>query len=159
VADQPASRWHGAGGGPVQYFADTPIGAWAEFVRHEDLRYPDDYEGVERSLWSFELPDPPTAKPALAEAVLWGDEGSYPACQGESNRLRAAGEPGLCAPSAALLPGAAAGIQVEGNALHDGPARDGIVWVFFGACPDLVGWQCTIAPPPEDLTNRVRFLS
>jgi hypothetical protein len=159
VTSQSASRWHAAGGGPVQYFADTPIGAWAEFVRHEDLEHPDDYVGSERSLWAFELPDPPTAKPMLDDEILLGDEMSYPACQGESERLRSAGEAGLCSPSAALLPGAAAGVQVGGGALHAGPVRDGVVWVLFGACPNLVGWQCTIAPPPEDLTNRVRFLS
>ena len=36
-ADQPPARWHGSGEGPVQYFADTPDGAWAEFVRHEGI--------------------------------------------------------------------------------------------------------------------------
>lgn len=143
----------------MQYFADTPVGAWAEFVRHQDLRDPDDYEGVQRSLWSFEFPDVPGAKPALVDTVLFGDEATYPMCQAESQRLRAVGEPGLCAPSAALLPGAAAGVQVGGSQLHDGPAHDGVVWVLFGACPHLVGWQCTIGSPPEDLTDRVRFLS
>ena len=36
--DQPPARWHGQGEGPVQYFADTPDGAWAEFLRHEGIR-------------------------------------------------------------------------------------------------------------------------
>src|SRR5205823_2277822 len=25
------------GDGPAQYFADTPVGAWAEFLRHEGI--------------------------------------------------------------------------------------------------------------------------
>jgi hypothetical protein len=29
--DQPPARWHDRGEGPVQYLADTPDGAWAEF--------------------------------------------------------------------------------------------------------------------------------
>ena len=31
---QPAGRWHGDGEGPAHYFADTPDGALAEFLRH-----------------------------------------------------------------------------------------------------------------------------
>ena len=34
--DQPAGRWHGPGEGPAHYFSDTPVGAWAELLRHED---------------------------------------------------------------------------------------------------------------------------
>src|SRR5262245_40501368 len=36
-ARQPAGRWHAAGDGPAHYFADTPDGAWAEFLRHEEI--------------------------------------------------------------------------------------------------------------------------
>jgi hypothetical protein len=36
-ASQPPARWHGPGEGPVQYFADTPDGARAEFLRHEGI--------------------------------------------------------------------------------------------------------------------------
>jgi hypothetical protein len=35
---QPPARWHGDGDGPVQYFTDTPDGAWAEFLRHEEIK-------------------------------------------------------------------------------------------------------------------------
>ena len=34
-ADQPGGRWNEAGEGPVNTFADTPEGAWAELLRHE----------------------------------------------------------------------------------------------------------------------------
>jgi hypothetical protein len=34
---QPPMRWHGPGEGPVQYLSDTPTGAWAELLRHEEV--------------------------------------------------------------------------------------------------------------------------
>ena len=42
TAEQPPGRWHGEGEGPAQYFADTPDGAWAEFLRHENITDPED---------------------------------------------------------------------------------------------------------------------
>jgi hypothetical protein len=36
-AAQPSARWHGLDDEPVQYFADTPDGAWAEFLRREGI--------------------------------------------------------------------------------------------------------------------------
>ena len=42
-AGQPAARWHAAGDGPAHYFCDTPDGAWAEFLRHEEISDPDDF--------------------------------------------------------------------------------------------------------------------
>ena len=43
--EQPAGRWHGEGEGPAQYLADTPDGAWAEFLRHEHITDPADLAG------------------------------------------------------------------------------------------------------------------
>ena len=40
--DQPSGRWHGDGEGPVQYLADTPDGAWAELLRHWNIRLAED---------------------------------------------------------------------------------------------------------------------
>ena len=57
--DQPPGRWHGEGEGPVHYFADTPDGAWAEFLRHEGITDPDDLDTVRRALWAVELGAPP----------------------------------------------------------------------------------------------------
>ena len=37
---QPAARWHADDEGPVQYFSETPDGAWAEFLRHEEITAP-----------------------------------------------------------------------------------------------------------------------
>ena len=49
-AVQPQARWHGDGEGPVQYLADTPDGAWAEFLRHEEITDEADLAGVSRAL-------------------------------------------------------------------------------------------------------------
>src|SRR5690606_7733130 len=57
TSDQPAGRWHGDGEGPAHYFADTPDGAWAEFLRHEEITDPADLEGVRRRLWAVEIGD------------------------------------------------------------------------------------------------------
>ena len=157
-ASQPEARWHGAGDGPAHYFADTPDGAWAEFIRHEEITDPLDLDGVSRNLWAVEIPDPPTATPALGAATLAGDESSYPACQAEAMSLRNGGATSLEAPSAALLPNEARGYRVD-RGLRDGAHRDGKVMVLFGARPDLVGWLAAEeARPPEFLLSRVRPL-
>ena len=98
---QPAGRWHGAGEGPANYFADTPVGAWAEFLRHEEITDPVDLAGVRRSLWVVELPDGGYAEPSLGARVMTGGLSSYAACQAEARRLRNAGAERLEAPAAA----------------------------------------------------------
>ena len=46
---QPAGRWHAQGEGPAHYFNDTPDGAWAEFLRHEEITEPEDLSGIRRA--------------------------------------------------------------------------------------------------------------
>ena len=57
TAAQPPGRWHANGEGPCQYLANTPDGAWAEFLRHEEITDPADLPGIARSLWAIEVPD------------------------------------------------------------------------------------------------------
>ncbi|MEE3851360.1 hypothetical protein VZC37_13525 [Gordonia sp. LSe1-13] len=52
---QPGARWHAHGDGPVQYFADTPAGAWAEFIRHEEITDPDDLAGIQRAICAIDI--------------------------------------------------------------------------------------------------------
>jgi len=73
----------------------------------------------------------------------------------EAARLRASGATRLCAPSAALEPGGAAGWRVEAG-LRPGPARDGMVHVLFGARPTVTGWRAGVGRPPAELCLRVR---
>jgi hypothetical protein len=69
--------------------------------------------------------------------------------------LRAGGAQRLVAPSAALTTGGAGGSVVRGG-VHEGPPRDGLVIVVFGAPDSLVGWIAgAAARPPDDLLERV----
>jgi hypothetical protein len=158
-ADQPAARWHGSGEGPVQYFADTPDGAWAEFLRYEGITKESELVNVRRALWAIQAPDDlPAEAPRLSPQALTGGIETYEGCREEARRLRAKGASVLRAPSAALLPGEARGWRVEGG-LRPGAARDGIVFAVFGPRPDLVGWTATFAGRPRaDLLPRVRQL-
>lgn len=157
-ASQPEGRWHAPGDGPVHYFADTPDGAWAELLRHEEITDPLDVLTIRRAIWAVEIPDGPYTEPRLPMRTLTGGAESYPRCQAEARRLRAEGERSLTAPSAALLPGRARGVRVDAG-LQDGPPRDGRVFALFGARPDLVGWAAAAeGRPAPSLLSSVRSL-
>jgi hypothetical protein len=159
TAAQPPARWHGPGEGPVQYFADTPNGAWAEFLRHEGIAAESELMNVRRVLWAIEVPDELSTDVArLSEQVLTGGIATYEQCRKEARRLRAKGTQALRAPSAALLRGGARGWNVDGG-LQPAAQRDGTVLAVFGRRPDLVGWITAFAGrPPSDLLQRVRYL-
>ena len=157
TAGQHAARWHDTGEGPVQYFADTPDGAWAEFLRHEGIAEEDQLENVRRALWAVELSESiRPAEPDVSQELATGDIDSYEACRSEARRLRSKGVTELRAPSAALIQGGAGGWKVDGG-MQAAPPRNGLVIVLFGARPNLTGWAATIAGRPrEDLLRRVR---
>jgi len=157
--NQPPARWHGQGEGPVQYFADTPDGAWAEFLRHEGITETSDLVNVRRVLWAVEMPDQmQMAVPALSHSDLTGGARTYAQCQKEGRRLRENGAQALRAPSAALLPGQARGWRVDGG-LQPAGEREGYVLVIFGPQPGFVGWIAAFAAHPRsDVLKRVRPL-
>jgi hypothetical protein len=155
AADQPPARWHGTAEGPVQYLADTPDGAWAEFLRHEEITDPADLEGVARNLWAIEVADEPAQRPTLPMRTLVGGTASYSLCQQEARRLRGLGTRALTAPSAALLPGGARGQVVRGG-LADAAARAGKVLVLFGPRFRGRGWVCVDRGRPE--ARLLRFI-
>ena len=76
--EQPSGRWHGAGEGPAQYLADTPDGAWAEHIRHEDLVTREDLGSSLRLLWAVEVDEAAETirRPRLHRLVLLGGEAS-----------------------------------------------------------------------------------
>lgn len=88
---QPAARWHAAAQGPVQYFAGTPDGARAEFLRHEEITDPADLATVERAMWAVDLPEAGYADVELSLAELAGGLDTYTTCQAEAARLRTRG--------------------------------------------------------------------
>lgn len=154
--DQMAARWHGDGEGPAQYLADTPDGAWAEFLRHEEITDPADLAGITRAMWAVDVDDPPMTVPVLQLPVLLGGEDSYGECQDEARRLRSDGAQGLTAPSAALLPGTAAGWHTR-DGLRRAEPRDGKVIVLFGPHPKLIAWSVARdARPPLEVLDHVR---
>lgn len=160
-AAQPPARWHGPGEGPVHYFADSPDGAWAEFLRHEEITEPADLAGVRRSIWTVDLGQVMSAPntvdaTGLPVSVLTGGRDSYPRCQEEARRLRAAGAEAVFSCSAALASGQAAGFHTNGGLVR-AELWDGGVVVLFGPRPDLVGWQvCADGRPSVRLLSSVR---
>jgi hypothetical protein len=156
---QPPARWHDAGDPLTQYLSDTPDGAWAEFIRHEEITDPADLAGVRRALWAVEIPDDRLPASELPIATLTGGAATYPACRDEARRVREAKAPGLLARAAALGPGAACGWQVRGGLQRADPPRDSLTIVLFGERPDLVGWKaCDEGRPGEELLDLVRPL-
>jgi hypothetical protein len=155
-AAQPAGRWHADGEGPAHYFADTPDGAWAEFLRHEEITDPDDLATIRRQLWAVEIGDEPTEPVRLPDPALRGGPETYRRCQGEARRLRASGARRIVARSAALARGAARGLVVD-QGVHAAASRDGMVVVVFGEPAGLIGWIAAAAARPDlDLLDRVR---
>lgn len=155
-ASQPAARWHGEGEGPACYLADTPDGAWAEFVRHLEITDPEDLLGIERRIWAVEVDDELVSSAHvvdLPDAVLRGGLTSYRACQEEAARARAAGSTSLIAPSAALLRDSAGGQAAVG--LSEAAPRDGRVLVLFGVPADLRVWAAVdVGRPTERVLER-----
>lgn len=160
---QAPGRWHAAGSGPVQYLADTPDGAWAEFLRHEEIIDPADLAGVARDLWAVEVEaDPETIAPPhqLDYATVRGDQSTHETCQREAARHRALGATALVAPTAGLRDGVAGGQHCLGGSLHDvSSPRDGRTLVLFGERPELSGWRCChLGRPDARLLSLVRPL-
>jgi hypothetical protein len=154
--DQPPGRWHAAGEGPAHYFAETPDGAWAEFLRHEEITDPADLATIRRQMWAVDIGDAPAASIDAAFNLTLGGPESYPPCQAAARRLRDGGARHLRVPAAALVPGGARGVVVK-NGPQPAPPRDGAVIVIFGPPDSLVGWAAAgDARPPDDLLPRVR---
>ena len=145
-ADQPSARWHAHGEGPVHYFADTPDGAWAEFLRHAEVDDLSELDHIQRDIWAIEIDNEPPYRPNLPYATLVGDKSTYAACQAAARQLRANGIRKIQVPSAALRPGGASG-WVNNVGLQPGPTRDGLAIVIFDNPIDAVGWligTCTV---------------
>jgi hypothetical protein len=158
TASQPAARWHASGEGPAHYFADTPDGAWAELLRHEEITDARDAATLRRALWAVEVGDEPLETPALPRAVVAGGLETYERCQQYAARARRRGVWRLMAPAAALLPGGASGWQVAGGVQTSGPARNGFTIVIFEPPDSFIGWKAAEGAPPPDVLPRVRHL-
>jgi hypothetical protein len=158
TADQPPSRWAGEVPAAVNTLADTPDGAWAELLRHEEITDPEDLEGISATLWAVQVDPLPEARARLPGGVLTGGLESHERCRLHARRLHDRGHEGFIAPSAALLPGAAHGYRTDGGLTH-GRARNGRVIVLFGRRPDITGWvACRDGRPDTGLLELTRHL-
>lgn len=156
---QPPARWHGSDEGPAQYTCDTPDGAWAEFLRHEEIRTPEDLATIRRALWAIEIDDAePGIRPELSVSTMTGGVATYEACRAAARQLRASGATRLDTPSAALNAGGAHGHWVNAG-LRTAAPRDGRVIVLFGRRTSVVGWRAVYkGHPADELLRRVRHL-
>jgi hypothetical protein len=149
---QAAARWHAEGDGPVQYLSDTPDGAWAEFLRHEEILEEGDLAGVSRDIWAVEveLDRESIASPRLPLETVRGSESTYLACRMEAARIRRGGATALIAPTAGLRDDTAGGQRCSNGVLHEESAsRDGRTLVLFGGRPGCVGWRCCHRGRPD----------
>jgi hypothetical protein len=143
----------------VQYFADTPTGAWAELLRHEEITDPADLAGISSRLWAVQIRDVEMDEPKLPLSALTSTPEGYEVCRTEARRLRAAGAVRLVTIGAALQPGEAAGFHVGTAGLVRAAPKSGKVVVHFGVLPDAEGWSTADAARPEaDLLDSVRPL-
>ena len=157
TADQPAGRWHADGDGPAHYYADTPVGAWAELLRHEEITDPADVRTLRRAMWAIDIGDEEPTAVTLPMSSATGDRDTYARCQKHVRDLRATGCRRIVAPSAALLPGGATGRHVVDAQERPAAVRDGQTIVVFGAPDELVGWQVVErGSPPESVLVSVR---
>ncbi len=156
-ARQLEGRWHAPDDAPVHYLANSPDGAWAELLRHEEIHEIDDLGGITRALWAVELAEVPEARPNLDDATVRGDQDSYPACQVEARRIRDGGDEGLVAPSAALRGSEVRPWRAVGEANVPAGERSANVIVLFGPRPDLDGWlMVDRGAPPSHVLAQVR---
>jgi hypothetical protein len=126
-------------------------------LRHEEIYDPADVATLRRALWAVELGDEPAHAATLKPAVMTGGRDSYWACQEHARKLRARGAKRLVAPSAALVPGGAAGREVVDALERQAEPRDGRVIVIFGDPAGLVGWKAIEhGAPPAGLLDRTR---
>jgi hypothetical protein len=150
-------RWNRAREDSTQYLSFTPEGSWAELIRAERLRTPEELHMVSMPMWVLQVRETNLADYStfeLAQAAGFPPEAivdeDYERCQSEGERLRANGFRGVLAPSAAL-PGAV-NLTLFGRRLTvpwDYP-EDRLMASFVRAKRLAVG------RPPEELLPLVR---
>ncbi len=68
---QPGGRWNRPDDPPRHSLASSPLVAWAEWLRHQEIQDPEDLEGVAAALWAVLMP--PSWGPEILPLVfvLW----------------------------------------------------------------------------------------
>jgi len=102
-------RWHCAREAPVQYMSLSPDAAWADLLRHENLRTEPEAAMVRMPLWVLKVDESRIVDYSSfekAEAAGFPPDAliddHWARCQAEGARLRALGMRGVLGPSAAV---------------------------------------------------------
>ncbi len=102
-------RWNVIGDPPTQYWSLHPDGAWAEFLRQEELTAVGDLERLRRPIWVCRISLAPLADLRRAdERARWSVtpddliDSDWTRCQRLAGTLREHGIAGVIAPSAAI---------------------------------------------------------
>ncbi len=156
---QSTGRWNRAGDQPVHYLASTPIVAWAEWIRHQEIHEPDDLAGVAAALWAVLIPESWGGEELQEvtlplQAVLGTKADAQTARLNMVTQLKRQGAQGLLAPSAALhqshnnLPCMQVIADGEQAATLAMPAHVILLWCQADQLP---GWCCVPEgrPGPE----------
>lgn len=151
-------RWNYGGQGSTQYWSLTPEAAWAELIRHENLKSEEDLDLVRKPFWSARIPSlglvdlrksDQRESHRITEDDLISDDWS--ACQKLAAGLRQGATRGVIVPSAALP--AHANITLFGR-------RRAIDWTTRRALASTIpATQAALGRPPEGLLPQVRYWS
>ena len=147
-------RWNLADGTSTQYWSLTPGAAWAELIRHENLRTEQELDVVRMPFWVCRAPSgmvidlrraDERERFGITEEQLLADDWS--ACQELSELLRERAH-GVIAPAAAL--------PADANLTLFG-ARRAIRWEKPPALASVVPTaRVAVGRPPPGLVDRVR---
>src|ERR1700691_4382982 len=85
---QHGARWHQEGERPVHYFADTPDGAWAEFLRQLDVNDIEEIQFLRRDIWAINVEVEPEDVRRIPRSTLTGDKSTYRQCQAIAKEFR-----------------------------------------------------------------------
>lgn len=153
---QRSGRWNEQGNEPVHYLASSPLVAWAEWLRGQEITEPEDLDGVAAALWAALIPEswsdaelPEVDLPI--EAVLATDAGARQRRQQAIEHHKAKGALGLRAVSAAMQdpfthPCRRCSDAVETDDSLSEPPQ---VFVLWCAAKQLAGWACVQAGRPS----------
>jgi hypothetical protein len=153
---QRSGRWNEQGNEPVHYLASSPLVAWAEWLRGQEISEPEDLDGVAAALWAVLIPEswsdaelPEVDLPI--EAVLATDAGARQRRQQAIEHHKAKGALGLRAVSAAMQdpfthPCRRCSDAVEADDCLSEPPQ---VFVLWCAAKQLAGWACVQAGRPS----------
>ena len=146
---QRSGRWNQRGDGPVHYLASSPLVAWAEWLRGEEISDPEDLDGVAAALWAVVIPEawtdaelPEVDLPV--DDVLATDAGAMQRRQQAIDHHMAQGALGLRAVSAAMQDPATHPCRRcgDGEEADDSLPEPPQALVLWCGAEQLVGWAC-----------------